>query len=260
MSDKTVVAFDAYGTLLSTESIAKKLASHFGQEKAQTIAATWRKYQLEYTWRLNSMGEWFVYTRLPQTSLRISDQYEDFSKITNRSLLHALAECKVSLQDKDIEELMKAYDSLSTFPDVGPALEALKKKDNIHAVVFSNGTHTMVSSSVNKSPDLKPYSSVFKDIVVIEEIKKFKPAPEVYYHLARKVGKDPKSKSDMGSMWLVSGNPFDVAGARAVGMQAAWVDRAGNGWQDALIPGEHGGPTVIVKSLEEVVSAVSKNA
>lgn len=59
MSDqKIVLAFDAYGTLLSTESIAKKLASHFGQEKAQTIAATWRKYQLEYTWRLNSMSEY----------------------------------------------------------------------------------------------------------------------------------------------------------------------------------------------------------
>jgi len=56
MTDKTVVAFDAYGTLLSTESIAKKLAEHFGQDKAQTIATTWRKYQLEYTWRLNSMS------------------------------------------------------------------------------------------------------------------------------------------------------------------------------------------------------------
>lgn len=53
---KTILAFDAYGTLLSTESIAKKLTSHFGQEKAQTIATTWRKYQLEYTWRLNSMS------------------------------------------------------------------------------------------------------------------------------------------------------------------------------------------------------------
>jgi 2-haloacid dehalogenase len=56
-----VLAFDAYGTLLSTESIAKKLAEHFGpeqfeQEKAKGIAAKWRLYQLEYTWRLNSMG------------------------------------------------------------------------------------------------------------------------------------------------------------------------------------------------------------
>ena len=52
-----VLAFDAYGTLLSTESIAKKLASHFGEDKAKTIATTWRKYQLEYTWRANSMGK-----------------------------------------------------------------------------------------------------------------------------------------------------------------------------------------------------------
>lgn len=56
-SDKNlVIGFDLYGTLLSTESIAKKLADHFGQEKAQQLAATWRKYQLEYTWRSNSMS------------------------------------------------------------------------------------------------------------------------------------------------------------------------------------------------------------
>lgn len=52
----TVVAFDLYGTLLSTASVSKALARHFGEEKANSIAAVWRKYQLEYTWRLNSMG------------------------------------------------------------------------------------------------------------------------------------------------------------------------------------------------------------
>ena len=58
MSKSTIVAFDAYGTLLSTESIAKQLATHFGQEKAENIAALWRRVQLEYTWRLNSMRTW----------------------------------------------------------------------------------------------------------------------------------------------------------------------------------------------------------
>ena len=33
-NSKTIIAFDLYGTLLSTESIAKELASHFGDEKA----------------------------------------------------------------------------------------------------------------------------------------------------------------------------------------------------------------------------------
>lgn len=55
-SSDIVVAFDLYGTLLSTASVAGKLADHFGQEKAQSIAAEWRKYQLEYSWRATVQG------------------------------------------------------------------------------------------------------------------------------------------------------------------------------------------------------------
>ncbi|KAB2576335.1 Haloacid dehalogenase [Lasiodiplodia theobromae] len=240
MPGKVIVAFDAYGTLLSTESIAKQLAEHFGQDKAQTIAATWRKYQLEYTWRLNSMN-----------------QYEPFSAVTQRSLKHALAESNVSLSQGDIDGLMKAYDSLSIFPDIAPCLTALKSKASITAVVFSNGTQSMVSNSVNHSPDLAPHASVFSDIVVVEPIKKYKPAPEVYMHLAESVD---KKATEMGDMWLVSGNPFDVVGARAVGMKAAWVDRAGKGWQDALVTGPQGEPTVVLKSLEELPAILEKYA
>jgi len=54
--DQIVIAFDLYGTLLSTESIAKELSSHFGADKVASLAGLWRRYQLEYTWRLNSMS------------------------------------------------------------------------------------------------------------------------------------------------------------------------------------------------------------
>lgn len=65
-----IIAFELYGTLLSIESVARKLADHI-LEKAQAIAltATWRKYQLEYISRLNSMGNFythgFLLSRLP---------------------------------------------------------------------------------------------------------------------------------------------------------------------------------------------------
>lgn len=59
MAKNIVVAFDVYGTLLSTESIAKELAAHFGKEKGENLAALWRRIQLEYTWRLNSMRRSF---------------------------------------------------------------------------------------------------------------------------------------------------------------------------------------------------------
>ena len=51
MPSNIILAFDAYGTLLSTSSIATKLSTHFPSSTAETIATTWRKYQLEYTWR-----------------------------------------------------------------------------------------------------------------------------------------------------------------------------------------------------------------
>jgi 2-haloacid dehalogenase len=147
---------------------------------------------------------------------------------------------------------MKAYDSLSIFQDVGPTLDKLSSHPDIECVVFSNGTKTMVSNSVNKSGELSPYASVFRNLITVDFVRSFKPAPEVYKYLAQRV--DKVGKED--EMWLVSGNPFDVVGARAMGMQAAWVDRAGNGWQDML----GGEPTVVVRNLEEVPDAVAKYA
>ena len=55
-SKNIVLAFDLYGTLLNTASIAEKLAEFLGEAKGKAIATTWRVLQLEYTWRLNSMS------------------------------------------------------------------------------------------------------------------------------------------------------------------------------------------------------------
>lgn len=170
--------------------------------------------------------------------------------MTRKSLGHALAEHGVSLSDQDTQKLMQAYDHLSTFPDVNPALKRLESMPNIECVVFSNGTKAMVAESVNGSEDLN--SSVFKNLVTVDFVRAYKPAPEVYKFLAQQV--DRVGQED--KIWLVSGNPFDVAGARARGLQAAWVDRAGNGWQDQLALG----PTVVVKSLEEVADTIEKYA
>ena len=153
---------------------------------------------------------------------------------------------------------MKAYDNLSTFPDVAPALKALANESSLTAVVFSNGTNSMVTNSVRSSPDLSPHAHVFESIITVDEVKCFKPDPRVYYHLAAMVGVG-KSSEEMGRLWLVSGNPFDVLGARAVGMQAAWVNRGGAGWTDGLVQGETGKPTVVVKGLGEVVEAVKEH-
>lgn len=184
--------------------------------------------------------------------------YKPFSEITNTSLRHALDEHALSLSDADTSKLMKAYDSLGTFPDVPPALKTLARNPSIDAYVFSNGTDAMVSSSVNQSPALSPHASVFKGLVTVEEVEAYKPDPRVYAHLAERVG-----KRERGDIWLVSGNPFDVVGARAAGMQAVWIDRAGGhhgkgGWTDKLGELAAGGPTVVVKGVDEAVDEIQK--
>ena len=154
---------------------------------------------------------------------------------------------------------MQAYDSLSTFPDVGPALQALAQEPEITPVVFSNGTNSMVTNSVKSSPDLGPHASVFKHLITVEKIQRYKPAPEVYCHLAESTGISGPTKEEMAKLWLVSGNPFDIIGALQVGMQAAWVDRAGNGWTDRLVEGGLGKPTAVVRGLGEVVEVLKKH-
>lgn len=201
----------------------------------------------------------YIHVNILDLPNNFQGQYQSFSTITRNSLGHALQDSNLKLDDGAAESLMKAYDSLSTFPDVAPALKTISEQSNITAVVFSNGTDSMVDTSVKSSPDLGPYASTFRHLITVEEIKKFKPCPEVYHHLADKVGKG-KSTEEMGQMWLVSGNPFDIVGARAMGMKAAWVDRGGNGWSDKLVQGLVGMPTVIVKDLGEVADAVITHA
>lgn len=85
-----------------------------------------------------------------------------------------------------------------------------------------------------------------------DEIEKYKPHPMIYEYLAAKLGKSIEVGDRHGGIdevVLVSANPFDIVGAQAVGMTGVWVDRAGNGWHDALVGN---GPKVVIKSLEEL--------
>jgi 2-haloacid dehalogenase len=254
MATNTIVAFDLYGTLLSTDSIAEQLEKHFDAAKAKSISTLWRQYQLEYTWRLNSMGKPRLYTCAENIFNVCLECYEDFSVVTRNSLHHALAEQGEELSDGDITVLMEAYDNLSTFPDVNPALNRIAIDPTLLAVVFSNGSGAMVSNSVLCSRDLAPQAKVFQDFITVDEVRRYKPSRTSYQHLAEKVGKQP---SQMNELWLISGNPFDIVGARSMGMHAIWVDRANRGWQDAAMPNVR--PTAIVCSLEHIVDEINRH-
>ncbi|KAL9609578.1 MAG: hypothetical protein Q9167_005671 [Letrouitia subvulpina] len=183
--------------------------------------------------------------------------YIPFSDVNSGSFRHALREHSLTLDEQSTSDIMKAYDDLDTFPDVPPALSSLEQHPNIIPLIFSNGTQSMVENSVHRSKSLAPCSAVFKDIVTVDEVKKYKPAPEVYRHLGERARKW-LPELEMRQMWLVSGNPFDVVGANAVGMRTAWVDRLGNGWCDSLMEARKGLLDITVRGVGEALDQITE--
>ena len=53
----------------------------------------------------------------------------------------------------------------------------------------------------------------------MEDVQTFKPNPLGYQHFIQ------HTESQMEQAWMISGNPFDVIGAKAYGMKTVWVQR-----------------------------------
>ncbi|KAE8150150.1 HAD-like domain-containing protein [Aspergillus avenaceus] len=178
-------------------------------------------------------------------------RFVTFEEVTHNSLDHALRDTGILLRTEEVKDLLAAHDNMAAFPDVEPGLDQLARAEDIKPVIFTNGTSDMVSRSVLRSGPLSRHAETFKDLISVNDIQKFKPAPEVYNYLAQRVGKAP---SEVNHIWLISSNPFDVAGALNVGMKVIWIDRPGLGWSDRVAPELK--PTATVKSLREILDVI----
>ncbi|KAI0918234.1 hypothetical protein AcV7_007034 [Taiwanofungus camphoratus] len=122
------------------------------------------------------------------------------------------------------------------------------------------GTHEMVSTALKAS---LPQNFSSLPLYLAESVRRYKPAPEIYHglrHHVNKLASESRASSGMPDVWLVSGNPFDVTGARAAGLGAIWVDRARTGWKDQIpLPHEGLGPMKIVHNLEEIATLVGNS-
>ncbi|KIP01123.1 hypothetical protein PHLGIDRAFT_20708 [Phlebiopsis gigantea 11061_1 CR5-6] len=96
-STRNVLAFDIYGTILNTNSVGVTLQSllSISEDQANAVCLLWRRYQLEYTWRLNSMGV-----------------YEPFDVVTSNALQHALSEHGHPHDEQLTAQIMASYNHL----------------------------------------------------------------------------------------------------------------------------------------------------
>lgn len=219
------LAFDMYGTLVDPIRISEQLERHLPNE-ASRVAEAWRQKQLEYTFRLTAM-----------------DRYEDFERVTRKALDYALAASGEDLDEDQKDNLMSRYNDLEKFPDVEPGLERLREAGH-EMVVFSNGSPRMLEELMDNAR-LRPFFP--RGFISVDEVGTYKPSPKVYRHVAETLGRP------IGQVRLISSNPFDIVGAEATGMLAAWIDRPGGPF-DTLGPR----PKTVVGGLDELADALVK--
>lgn len=215
------LGFDIYGTLVDPLDMREHLEDLLG-DRAGRFSEIWRDKQIEYSFRRGLMR-----------------RYEDFGVCTQQALVFAMRSMDVVLSESEREGLLEEYQNLQAFPDVAPGLEKMKLAGHT-VVTFSNGVEATTRNLLDRSGVL-PY---LHDVLSVDDVKTFKPDPEAYHYLARRL------ERPAAEVWLVSSNPFDVIGAKSAGLRAAWVKRR----PDAIFDPWDIEPDLVVGNLEELAA------
>ena len=191
------LAFDVYGTLIDPGDVIRQLRPWLAGE-ADGFYRRWRDKQLEYSFRRGLMGA-----------------YVDFAQCTREALTYLCAAEQAPLDEQAQHQLCAAWTTLPAFADSGAGLAALQRR-GVQLYAFSNGSHAAVSALLEQAG----LANFFREIVSVEAVGNFKPAPAVYQYLLQRTG------SAAQATWLVSSNSFDILGAAHAGLRSVWIKRA----------------------------------
>ena len=193
MTIKAVV-FDAYGTLYDVQSVAD-ITEEIFPGYGEIITQVWRIKQLEYTWLRSLMR-----------------QYRDFAAVTRDSLTYTLKCLGLEYDDASFARIMEKYLHLDLYPDAMLALETLAARK---LAILSNGSPDMLNALVRNSG----LHRILDAVISVDANRIFKPSPDAYTLI------EATLKIPPGEVLFISSNPWDVCGAKSVGLNVAWIER-----------------------------------
>jgi 2-haloacid dehalogenase len=199
------LAFDAYGTLFDVFSVTS-LCDELFPGSGNALAQLWRAKQLQYSLLRSMMG-----------------RHKSFWQLTADGLVYAANTLKLDLTAGKKKKLMDAYLVLTAFPDVKPGLEALKRK-GLRLAILSNGEPKMLRAAATSAG----IAGLLDAIISVEDVKTFKPAPQVYKLVAARLEVAPAEAG------FVSSNNWDINGAGSAGLYTLWIQRTAAEPQEEL--------------------------
>jgi len=165
------------------------------------------------------MGEWFA--RMLHGSLVANhmNAYRPFGRIGVEALLVVAKKQGIDVSPDAAAGLVGGMRSLPPHPDVPEALARLRD-DGFRMITLTNGSTDAITDQVANAG----IAEFFEATLSVDEVQRFKPAPEVYHMAAARMG------VEIDEMLMVAAHDWDIIGARSVGMPGAYLSRPGTVW------------------------------
>ncbi len=126
------------------------------------------------------------------------------------------------------------------FPDTKPFLHYVEKQ-HIPVCIVSNIDRVDLEQAISF------HNLEFEHIVTSDDVRSYKPRPEMFAAAMRKLGLAPEAVLHVGDS-----QTSDIAGAKAMGIPVAWLNRSGKQYPATPVPdhtvGDLGGLQVILET------------
>jgi 2-haloacid dehalogenase len=216
-----VLAFDVNETLLDLSALDPMFAAAFGRANVRP------------SWFLTMQGLWMAGT--------LTDRFVPFDKVADAALEVTAAREGMTLPRDVRSAIVNGLQALPAYPEVEPALVALRDA-GVRLAALTNSTDRMARAQL-KFAGLFP---LFEQVLSVEAVKRYKPAPEPYLYAARRLHVKPPG------MYMVAAHAWDTGGAAAAGLKTIFVKRPGK----ILTPGAPK-PDLQVSDLAELARRFS---
>jgi 2-haloacid dehalogenase len=184
--------------------------------------------------------EWFSNVVLYSQVVALAGPYAEFGAIARGALDMTAAAHGVPLSQADRDGILRGLVSLPAHPDVRDGLEILRK-GGFRLVTLTNSAPAAVKQQLANAGIAEYFDQSFS----VDEVRTFKPAPQVYQLVATKLGVTPSQ------LRLVAAHAWDVMGAMRAGYAAAFIARPGK----ALFPLAER-PDIVGADLREVARQI----
>ncbi len=194
-----VLVFDVNETLLDLAALRPRFEEVLGTTEA--------------------IGEWFA--RMLHGSLVANHlgRYRTFEVLGVEALEVTAIRRGIELAEGAAVSVVSAMRSLPAHPDVPPALERLRSA-GFRLATLTNGSTEVLADQLTDAG----IAELFDRALSVDEVQRFKPAPEVYLMAAAKLG------AELDDLTMVAAHDWDVLGAQSVGIRGAFVARPGSVW------------------------------